>query len=406
MGVIKKQITLDAKRFDTNPKREFLGPNKTRTIVDLEEYTREWSLEEISSMDKTDHLCMAWMYIGDLKKSSEVFDQTGIRPKNNADVEILPLEENGWLIGKRWDWAIIVVVNSSGELIGYRNGRRRTFNLMDIGEEWIPVNVRVDYEDSSSPIMDKILSGSIKNAGTGKKERDLETLITNGITIINANEGVYVRTKESIEKLVKTPYPDGLDVYADFSDRGSIPGRVINGIWNRTAHSDDLTRIMDGGAWGEWYEDTQMAKIHPLDKVNILCTDGQAPSDVLNVHILKEGSKRLPWILYSRKDTPKKAVKSVSDFKATHEARLKDAIKLMIELGIKVEHEELPESGLRPWNILGVMPVLNSGKFKEYYQNGMLIPETEFLQFNTTNLYDLCDMAKENIDRSLLGEAA
>ena len=58
MGVIKKQITLDAKRFDTNPKREFLGPNKTRTIVDLEEYTREWSLEEIYSMDKTYHLCM------------------------------------------------------------------------------------------------------------------------------------------------------------------------------------------------------------------------------------------------------------------------------------------------------------------------------------------------------------
>jgi hypothetical protein len=310
------------------------------------------------------------------------------------------------LIGKKWDWAIMVVVNPSGELIGYRNGRRRTFNLMDIGEEWIPVNVRVDYEDSSSPIMDKILSGSIKNAGTGKKERDLETLITNGVAIINANEGIYVRTKESIEKLVKTPFPDGLDVYADFSDRGSIPGRVINGIWNRTAHSDDLTRIMDGDAWGEWYEDTQMAKIHSLNDVSLLCTDGQAASDVLNVHILKEGPNRLPWILYSKKDTPKKAVQSVSTFKATLEARLKDTIKLMREMGLKMEHEELPESGLRPWNILGVMPMLNSGKFKEYYQNGMLIPETEFLQFNTTNVYDLCDSEKDSIDDALLGDAA
>lgn len=405
MVMITKQIILDAKRFDTNPKREFLGPNKTRTIIDLEEYTREWSLEEISSMDKTDHLCMAWMYIGDLKKSSEVFDQTGIRPDNNTDQGILPLEENGWLIGKKWDWAIMVVVNPSGELIGYRNGRRRTFNLMDIKEDWIPVNIRVDYEDSSSPIMDKILSGSIKNAGTGKNERDIETLITNGVAIINANEGIYVRTRESIEKLVKVPYPDGLDVYADFTDRGSVPGRVISGIWNRTADSDNLTRIMDGNAWGEWYTDTQMAKIHSLKDVRILCTDGQAPSDVLNVHILKEGPNRLPWILYSKKDTPRKAVESVSAFKTTLETGLKDAVKLMIEMGMKIDHEELPESGLRPWNILGVMPMLNSGKFKKYYANGMLIPETEFLQFNTTNLYELCDRAKNSIDNALLGEA-
>ena len=47
-----------------------------------------------------------------------------------------------------------------------------------------------------------------------------------------------------------------------------------------------------------------------------------------------------------------------------------------------------------------------SNKNVRKYENGMLIPLDEFLRYNTTNLYDLCDMAKESIDGSLLGEAA
>lgn len=410
--MIMQQITLDEKRFDTNPKRLYFGPKRSKVMKNLEDYFKEFSPEEIASIDTTDHYCMAWMYIDDLKKTDQIFDQTGIRPENNSDVGVIPIEENGWKIGKKYDWAIMVIVNPNGELIGIRNGRRRIFNVMDLDEDWIPVNVRVDYGNSTSPVMDKILTGSQTNSGTSKKVRDMETVITNGVVIINADEGVYERTITSIEKLVKTPYPAGLGVYQDFSDRNSMPTRIINAIWNRSADSDDLTRIMDDDAWGEWYADTQMAKVHSLNEVNILCTDGIAYEGALNVHILKEGRRRKPWVLYSKKDTPKKAVKSVSEFKEKLEARLKDAVQLMIELRVIKDQKDqfndarLPESGLRPWNILGVMPLLNSGKYKKYYENGMLIPETEFLQFNTTNVFDICVEDTKIIDEVILGDAA
>jgi len=405
MVMITKQIILDAKRFDTNPKKLYFGPNKTKVLVNLEDYLKEFTQEEISSFDKTSHYCMAWMYIGDLKKSDEIFDQTGIRLTNNTEVGFIPIKENGWKIGKQWDWAIMVVVNPQGELIGYRNGRRRTFNIMDLDVDWLPVNVRVDYGESTSPTTDKILSGSVANAGVNKKVRDTETVIMNGIAIIKANED-FKRSIKSIEKLVKSPYPHGLDVYRDFTDRNGQPTKIINGIYNRTADSDDLTRIMDNKQWGEWYESTILSSVYSLDEIQILCTDGVAYEGVFAHQILKGGSSRKPWFLYSRKDSPTEAVKSVSEFISKLTGLLNGTLRLHVELGLDKDLQELPLDGRRPWNILGVGPLLNNDRYKLYYENGMLIPLDEFLQFNTTNLYELCDAAKDSVDNALLGEAA
>ena len=406
--MIMKKITLDPKRFDTNPKRLFLGPNNTRIIVDLEEYLRHYTKEEIEAMDDgTDHLCMAWMYIGDLKKTDPIFDQTGIKPTNNTEVGVMPLQENGWKIGKEYGWAPMIIVDpDTGELDEYRNGRRRTFNCMDIKEDWIPVAPRVRPVPTTSPVMDRVLSGSFANKGDNKVSRDRETLITNGVAIIKANEGKYVRTKDSIAKVVESPYPEGLDVYADFSDRNGSVTIIKNGIWNRTANSDDLTRIMDNELWGEWYDGTPTSFVYKLEDIDIICTDGQACESFLNVQVLKQGIGRKPTILYSKKDTPTKAVKSVSDFLENLELRLKDCVRLMGELGIKVDPQILPQSGLRPWNVVGVMPLLNSGKFKKYYENGMLIPKDEFLRFNTTNLFHLSDEDTTTIEEAVLGNAA
>ena len=41
--MIMKKIILDSNRFDTNPKREYFGPKKTKVIVDLENYIKEFS---------------------------------------------------------------------------------------------------------------------------------------------------------------------------------------------------------------------------------------------------------------------------------------------------------------------------------------------------------------------------
>ena len=351
--------------------REFAG-----YPVDLNDYeTRFKSTDshqkpELSKYNNLIFQGFTWKYIGNIDPYDEATypkgfsDQIGIRLESHQTETMEELSYSFITHGWSTD-PFPPIVTTCGE---WKDGRGRILAARVSGEKYIPAAEFINA-DSSTPTSDDISNGIIANLHKYSRLSCMNDYITGATRVIEAGE--LERDKVAIEKWLV----EEARIKDRFNTDYGICTKIIRRVLERTAEEKSLLDNRDGEHWKKTFV-SKMPNISLNDVVVLMANTGTSAMKYYVEHLLKNGGKPKPLILYASNTSQEKAANDVKVFKERVETFFAQSYQLVNN---SIDSVDIKTPKKLPCEILGVIPNFSSPKHVKLLSEYKLISVEEYI---------------------------
>ena len=337
--------------------REVLG-----TSIDLDDYSKKFPISYFEKrFPDAIFLGFGWRNISKETTADDDFNR-GVRYGGTPNAEEslgADLSINGWKTQY-----LPPVEDENGLKI---DGRTRIKEMRRLGEKYVPV-AKLKMKKSKKPGTKKRSAAVLLNQHDYNKRTQMWDFVV--AVCADIREGECRPDRDSIEAHLYTEYKIGK--FYDSVGGGPIT-KIINQILKKMGGGVEVTQ-MDREEHMTWLRNQTHIMIP--ESTAIFKTGGSRPEQLLTRHILVQAGKKPDVVLYGDGQFAEDARESIIKFENDVKSLYKKCFKVVSSTA---ENLNITAPEGTPYNLLGIIPLIETEYQQEAYKEGRLLTKEEYL---------------------------